>query len=701
MRGHLQTSSSSTPYIHSHSRTCNRTQSSNVSLLAKLFLVPLLFLTSGSALANESVVWLPYPEDGVTLGQGFDILRNLKTPAVCIDYVPVEDAGLETSYDTFTLNSFTDVFSSLDIHSSGALDMSIFRASSKLHFANKIKTTSIGQQFMFNANILRGALYASPQESFKRGANHPNSRMPNVPELPLWPRVKFRQDLGKIENFDFSTHCGHGFVSAIVTGIELNAAITTSGETSAHTAKLSGSLKLEALEGLIKGSGSIEGKSEAVKSLETSQLKSFILGGENYSLPTTIDKLREFVIGLPVLADQYPRPVRIAISPYSSLTTGSGFNVFHNASSLRHLIYSYFAAREARDRISTVLEDMGSEEHSSSMFIHDEVELFREAHEINRTMLELQELLAACRKVLSQENSKLSLQVDEAFMGNAGKTYRALENLSRDYPMDKKEIASGLYRGTPSSDVTKEMEKLDLAGCISGTRVRESVGRALQGYFFSLASIPIDLEALEDSEISTLEFRASIELLARSYVTEKIIAVDDLRASSLSHWAHCTQDLKRRVKALRLLGVNQSRLQLAVTEEAGLDNSCNEKFDTKWEEFSTQSSDSADENKEKTLAAMAIVREVLAREMYRKSIYPILQSMCRADIQYSLCAYSYNQTMLAVGKHVGMSRADVLQMARILSIQFDSLPTDKDQPSDPPVYRGPGCKLERWEWACK
>ena len=375
--------------------------------------------------------------------------------------------------------------------------------------------------------------------------------------------------------------------------------------------------------------------------------------------------------------------------------------MFHNASSLRHLIYSYFAAREARDRISTILEDMGSEEHNSSMFIHNEVELFREAHEINIIMLELQELLAACRKVLSQENSKLSLQVDNAFIGNPEKTYRALENLPRDYPMEKKEITSRLYRGALSSDFTEEIDKLDLAACISGTRVRESVGRALQSYFFSLASIPIDLKALEDSAISTVEFRASIELLARSYVTEKIIAVDDLRASSLSRWAHCTQDLKKRVEALRLLGVNQSRLQRAVAEGTDSDNSCNKMFDTKWGEFSIQSNDSADENREKTLSAMAIVREVLAREMYRKSIYPILQSMCRADIQYSLCAYSYNQTMLAVGKHVGMSRADILEMARILGIQFDSLPTDKDQPGDPPVYRGPGCKLKPMEMACK
>ena len=90
----------------------------------------LLFLNSTSALPQESVVWLPYPEDGVTLGQGFDLLSNRKTPSVCVDFVPVEDAGLETASHLSTLNSFHEVFSSMSITASGALDMSTFLTAS-------------------------------------------------------------------------------------------------------------------------------------------------------------------------------------------------------------------------------------------------------------------------------------------------------------------------------------------------------------------------------------------------------------------------------------------------------------------------------------------------------------------------------------------------------------------------------------------
>ena len=703
MRNYLHITSR-TQYTPGHSRIYNRTQCSNVSRLAKFFLFPFLFLASGSALSSESVVWLPYPEDGVTLGQGFDILRNLKTPAVCIDYVPVEDAGLETSYDTFALNSFTDVFSSLDIQSSGALDMSILRASSKLRFANKVKTTSIGKQFMFNANILRGALYVSPQKSFKRGVNHPGSQDPNTPEQPALPRITFRKDLDDVANFDFSTHCGHGFVSAIVTGIELNAAITTIEETSEHTAKLSGSLKLEALEGLIKGSGSIEGKSKAVRSLEQSQLKSFILGGENYSLPTTIGKLKEFVIGLPTLADQHPRPVRIAISPYSALTTGSGFNVFYNASSLRHLIYSYFAAREARDRISSTLEDLASKGQDTSLFVHDEIELFREAHVINKTMLELQKLLAACRKALSRTNSDRSLQLDEQLpentenTGNIGRIYRALEGASRNHLMDKKEISFRIYGDPSKGNTTNDKQKLDLTGCLSGSLVRESVQRALESYFFSLASISIDLGAIEDAKISTEEFRKSIELLARSNVVYELIAVDQHRASILANWTHCTQSMKTRVEPLRDLGVDPIKLQLAMKEGGSLGESCNAQFAEEWKEFGIQTGNISSDNKKEILEAMATVREVLAREIYRKSIYPIIESMCRADIQYSLCAYSYDNTMFALGKHVSISRAHIFKMAKILAIQLGDSPTDEAQPKEPPVYQEPGGCKSGMEW---
>lgn len=691
----------SDPFTHSHFLPPNRNIPSIGSSLAKAILIPFLFLVSGPAISSDSLVWLPYPDDGITLGQGFDILRNQKTPAVCVDYVPVEDAGLETSYDTSTLNSFTDVFSSLDIRSSGALDMSIFRASSKLQFANKIKTTSIGERFMFNANILRGVLYASPQKSFKRGAKNPASQKPNAIDEPPPPHVAFRQDLDGIADFDFSTQCGHGFVSAIVTGIELNAAITTHKKTSEDSAKLSGSLKVEALEGLIKGSGSIDGRSETVKSLETSQLNSFILGGEQYSLPTTIEKLREFVVRLPTLADRHPRPVRIAISPYSALTTGGDFSVFHNASTLRPLIYSYFAAREARDRIASILEDLETDSQDKSIFIHDEIELFRETHSINQVMLELQEILSTCRSVLSEGNSERSAQVDRESMQDVGQIFRTLEQGSRNLPMDKPQIFYRIFGGSPPGGTADDERELDVQKCVSGNRAQEGIQQALEGYFFSLASVPIDLTSIEDSQISKEEFRTSIEILAKSDIDEVLLAADRLRSAHLANWAHCTGNIRTRVDSLRLLGVSPTNLQVVLEENGGLIRNCQGEFEKRWEEFRTRVESIADQEKDSLLSAMATVREVLAREVYRKTIYPILESMCRTDIQYSLCAYSYEDAMFAVNKYIDLEREDVLEMAEILSIDFGDSSSNKVPPSKPPVFRGPGCKLDPGERACK
>ena len=582
------------------------------SCVAKIILFPLLLFVSGPAISSDSLIWLPYPEDGITLGQGFDILRNQKTPAVCVDYVPVEDAGLETSYNTSTLNSFTDVFSSLDIRSSGALDMSIFRASSKLQFANQIKTTSIDERFMFNANILRGALYASPQRSFKRGVTHPNSQSEHTIQDSTPPRVTFRRDLDGIADFVFSTQCGHGFVSAIVTGIELNVIITTLKETSEHFAKLSGSLKLEALEGLIKGSGSIEGSSDAVKSMESFQLNSFILGGEQYSLPTTMEKLRDFVVALPSLVDQHPRPVRIAVTPYSAITTGGGFGVFHNASTLRQLIYSHFAAREARDRISSILEDLRNNDKVELIFLHDEVELFRKAQVTNQLMLELQEMMLTCRSILAVSNSELSVQVPRKSMQDVGQIYRALEGLPRNVPMGERQISYRIFGGSAPTITADDGREFALAECVSGDRAQRNVQLALETYFFSLASIPITLASVEDSRVSMEELRANVEKLARNEIGEELLAGDDFRSSALANWAECTEGMETRVESLRLLGVSPTDLLATVDNNGGLTKDCGKKFDKDWNEFQTHVNGIANQDKDSLLAAMGTVREVLA-----------------------------------------------------------------------------------------
>ena len=174
-------------------------------------------------------------------------------------------------------------------------------------------------------------------------------------------------------------------------------------------------------------------------------MNSFILGGEQYSLPTTMKKLRDFVVALPSLVDQHPRPVRIAVTPYSAITTGGGFGVFHNASTLRQLIYSHFAAREARDRISSILGDLRNNDKVELIFLHDEVELFRKAQVTNQLMLELQEMMLTCRSILAGSNSELSVQVDRK---DVGQIYRALEGLSRNVPMGEGQISYRIFGGS-------------------------------------------------------------------------------------------------------------------------------------------------------------------------------------------------------------------------------------------------------------
>lgn len=668
-----------------------------VSRVLQIVSVPFLFCISSPALPNDSAIWLPYPPDGIALGQGYDILRNAKTPTVCIEYVSVADAGLETKYEISTLNSFSDVFSSLEIHSSGALDMSILRASAKLNFANQIKTTSIDERYMFSANVSRGALHVSPQPTVKRGATTQGSQDDTLDDDQLPRQVAFRSDLSTKPDFDFATQCGHGFVSAIVTGVELNAAITTSGQSSEHAAKLSGSLKLEALERLIKGTGTIEGKSAAVESLEKSQLDTFIMGGENYSLPTTLEALKEFVIRLPDLVEQHPRPIRIAISPYSTLTTGGGFDVFNNASTLRPLIYASFAAREARDRIYSIAEGINREDQITLFYNSDEVELYRRAQNLNGLMVELRETLVMCREALSNENSSRAVQVlsgptrDIENLQNLENVFHTLEHESRNEKTDDTKIAAMVLEQTPSDSGSEEREGLDLFECVAGNSVREMIHRALENYLFSLSSMPIDVTSRDESQISKDQLQSSIEALVTGDVSKELLAADRLLTKKRAQHAHCAENIETRMNSLRLLRVGQSTLESALSKGEDLMTQCEEELAAGSQEFQSKVDSIGTREKLKILSDISTVREVLAHEIYRNSIQPILRSMCRADLNYLLCSYSYDDTMNAVRQYVGLGGSDILRLAEILGIQVVETPSPAGEESESGQSWSPLC----------
>ena len=76
-------------------------------------------------------------------------------------------------------------------------------------------------------------------------------------------------------------------------------------------------------------------------------------------------------------------------------------------------------------------------------------------------------------------------------------------------------------------------------------------------------------------------------------------------------------------------------------------------------------------------------------------------SMCRADIQYSLCSYSYDDVLLTVNKYIPLERAGILKMAEVLGVELGDASSDKEKPIELPVFHGPGCVLKPLEMACK
>lgn len=627
--------------------------------------------SSTSALAEDSIVWLPYPEDGITLGQGFDLLSNRKTSGVCVQFVPVEDGGLETSYFLSTLNSFSDVLSSMNISASGALDMStVLTASMQLGFANRIRTTKTNDKFLFNANIQRGALYTSPQRSSKLGARHPFEEGTSIDQEAT---VDFRDDLPN-SRLDMVTQCGHGFVSAIVSGVQLNTAIDTSTVDSKTASTFSGSLKLDVLGGLITGSGSVEGESEEKNVLNKSSITSYIKGGERYSLPRDIPELGEFVHNLPTLATEQPRPIKIAITPYSALSArgdAANVSVLADASTLRPLVYAYFAVREARHRIAELLDDWGAIEERRLFVIPGKLKLFQEMHELTLLMSRTQELLRFCQSEFSKQNINAAIiasqKVRSATSRRVGEQegeiqliYQELENQARE-KKNEATARGGLF-------------------CENDQGIEDLRTRVANRYFFSLVSMPIALQDIRDPLVESNDFEEYVKSLLNgeneislqigkleSTIRDKRRACESQYDSTLEKLYRRHNDLpwEQEINTGRRADLRNTIENITREKEA----ECSEAVQSEKRQLAELNAEMDKVRKDPPLGSekLAIVRDVLGREVYKRRFYPLLKSMCEIDIQYDICTYSYEQVMLKISEHIFLTKRELREIDRILA----------------------------------
>ena len=640
------------------------------------FSVLFLFSNPLSLFARETIVWLPYPDDGIVLGQGFDLLTNKKTPGVCVDFIPVEDPGLETSYHLSTLNSFSDVLSSMNISASGALDMStVLKASAKLGFAKRIRTTRTNAKYLFSANIQRGVLYTSPTLSSKLGARHPTANRELTNQIAA---ITLRNELPNSE-LDLATLCGHGFVSAIVTGIQLNAAIDTSAADAKSASTFSGSLDLDVLGGLISAKGSVTGESSEVKSLNKLTFDSFIMGGEKYILPQNIPELNDFIRKLPKLADKHPRAIEIAVTPYSTLLTtddnGEG-QVFQNASTLRPLVYAFFAVREARQRVSDVLNGLGTLKGQNLFVIPGKVELFERTHQMTQLMHRIQENLRFCQKRILKSN----VDAAKAVSGEIQQSHISDNNSVQEFTIQK--IFQKLRRNVRVQ--REQMTDIELSPCLVNEQFEDLRARATKHYFFSLVSMPIDVSTIDDALETTSDFEKKVSLLTKSSddvehrrnhlseeVRRKRASCMDRHAGAIDNWRRRHDMLPReQTDDLKPDMGHRSRANVRATIDRLIwerDRECDGQVKQEEDELA-RLEEQLDQLRvdDAVPSSRATVTNVLARKIYEDRFFPLLRSTCEIDSRYEICLYPYEEVMEKIRRHIHLGKTELSELARIL-----------------------------------
>ena len=370
----------------------------------------LLVGTSSAVAQPTEVVWLPYPKEGIELGQGYDLLNNRKSSAVCIDFFPVEDTGLETTYEISRVRSFSETFSKFDISASGQLSLAILKASASMNFANSARTISNAERYAVNAKVRRGAFYVSPVPGSKPGGTLSSSDNRDGSDIPVPGNsdVSSSQIDWKSKGIDeenFENLCGTHYVAAILTGVDIKATITTSESSSDEKSSFGGSAEAD-IGGFFKAKAELSGASEAIQKLHNSSVASYILGGHKYKLPTTVEELATHIReATDSQIEEAPRPMMIGVMSYKGIGSGSQIDAFESADTLKPAIFAYFSAREALDRLNLANEyRLSSTAQTTGIVLHDEFDLYNNLDIAYRSMISIRGALRACRDFLRQEN---------------------------------------------------------------------------------------------------------------------------------------------------------------------------------------------------------------------------------------------------------------------------------------------------------
>lgn len=309
-----------------------------------------------SAAHAEDMIWLDYPQSGVVLGQGYNLLEDKVAYGTCVNFIPVQDPSQFINFRFEEVNSHSEVQSKTKISASGSMRMAILNASARLQFLSDEKFQLDTTKFFLNAEVTNSSLFAAPSVSYKRGVTIPNSpgNLTSVDWQEEAGKNNFRIAVkdGALRNHQ---RCGHGFVAAIISGAAVDAFLTFSKSDADAIAEIDGGLEAD-IAGIFRVSGSFEQRQKSVERQDRTSISLFRYGGERGSIAFDLSGLKESIRELTQDAVEAPKPIRIGILPYSAIDTQVDVTQPISAYDYSSEINAYFLARDVFEKTSDAID---------------------------------------------------------------------------------------------------------------------------------------------------------------------------------------------------------------------------------------------------------------------------------------------------------------------------------------------------------
>jgi hypothetical protein len=272
---------------------------------------------------------MPYPDDGVLLGNGWITSSNRKAPGVCIAFAEAQDTGQDTTLDLTNIIDNSQLSHEMNVSASFEFNAAVTKASAKVTFYQKTQIQDDRDYFLAKAQALNGAHYVIPPGASDTSSQNGGNTTNTVIKPGLWDtrmaagngsQVDLVPQAATLANSDpsgFLKQCGDGFVSAIHSGAELLAQLQIDQHSVDDRLKLSGKL-----EGSYSGASLTAEADDTLATLQKSQQIKILYyksGGSGDPLPIDKNGVADAIKNVAAAAKSSPRPFLVTVQQYDTL----------------------------------------------------------------------------------------------------------------------------------------------------------------------------------------------------------------------------------------------------------------------------------------------------------------------------------------------------------------------------------------------